>query len=47
MTCYTNNGQMREVISHSYIIRILELYNFVNYCKYDLLIFFFVWEGEV
>lgn len=38
---------MREVISHSYIVSFLELYNFVNYCKYDLLIFLCVCEGEV
>lgn len=34
-TCYTNNGQMTRVISHSYIIGLRELYNFVKYCKYD------------
>lgn len=34
-TSLTNNGQMIKVISHSYIIGLHELYNFVKYCKYD------------
>lgn len=46
--CYTNNGQTTKVLSHSYVIGLHEVYNFVKFCKYDwflggrvLLIFFF------
>lgn len=44
-TCYTNNGQTTKVISHSYIICLHELYNFVIYCKYDCG-FWGAWTGD-